>query len=392
MNKGRRTMTYTIFLLSFVCSVGMSTQGFMLSSFIEHYALAAAAQGLVSSFSSLGCLIAMASAGFFIGRIKKTGVSLICICVIAVAFFLISFAPPFAWLLACFMLFGFSLSLLDATNMSIIADLHSGEDSARPLNVMQGVYGVGGLLSPLLFAALMAIGFSWNGVFRVLCLFVLVVLAFYIAVLRKTANELPALSTLIQTLRPSDYWVFIKTKTNILLLLCCAFFAMHQLGFSIWIRRYVTDYLSGGELGTLSLSLFWVGTALCRLLISRLRIPPQKLILFGMLLAALFVAIGVLSGSASVMAICSFLIGFANGATLPMLIYLGCRWNVNSMLTTSLLMLFFNIAAMLCTPLVGAIVAESGITAGMMVFAVAAVLSALCIAPILKTSPDQASL
>lgn len=392
MNKGRMTMTYTIFLLSFVCSVGMSTQGFMLSSFIDHYALAAASQGLVSSFSSFGCLIAMACAGFFIGRVKKTSMSLVCICAFAVAFLLISFAPPFAVLLSSYLLFGLSLAMLDATNNSLIADLHAGENSSRYLNAMHGVFGVGGLLSPLLFAALMAMGLSWNGVFRILFVFVLIVLAFYVFVSRKTANALPAQPAGIRKLRASDYWTFIKTKTNILLLLCCAFFAVHQLGFSLWIKRYVTDYLSGGELGTLCLSLFWVGTAACRLLLSRLRFAPQKLILVGMLLAALFVVLGVLSGSAVVMVVFAFLIGFANGATLPMLIYLGCRWNTNTMLTTSLLMLFFNVAAMLCAPLVGAIVAGSGITAGMMVFAVTAVLSALCIAPILKTSPDAAPL
>ena len=102
-----------IMLLMFVGAVCTSTQGILLTDFIEEYNLESSRQGLMSAFQSVGMLLALFLIGAFLGKTRKVNILTFSAFLIPFVFFILTHKPPFAVLLASYGVYGFAFGFVD---------------------------------------------------------------------------------------------------------------------------------------------------------------------------------------------------------------------------------------------------------------------------------------
>jgi len=103
----------------------------------------------------------------------------------------------------------------------------------------------------------------------------------------------------------------------------------HQSGLVVWLPMYLQDFLGATPfLGSLSLSLLWVGIILGRLLCSRLTryLQAEKIVIAGGLAGGLIIMAGFASQQPLWIVISTGLAGLASGAVIPLLVNIACDW------------------------------------------------------------------
>jgi len=366
--------TTGIYLVMFTMSVCNTIQSPLLTVLIDHYQLKSAMQGILSSFQSIGSLVALFIAVFVTGKVGKPAIMLTLSLLFVLSMLGAATMPAFFVLVIFYMVFGIAKGLTDAATSSSIADLYDGRTTARRMGVLHGVFGIGGLLAPILIVQLLRTGMPWNYVYLVFAIFSLLSLIAF-SWIYNTAR---------QTIKPlqrssridfSAVKAFSRSRRNWLLLGATFAFAVCQIGYFLWISRYVEVRLGDAPMGAVALSLFWIGTAASRIFLPRLKMPSVRIIIWGNLLAGIFALAGIWSMSIPVILVTSLLVGITSGAAISLLLYIGCTWmRENTMFMTTAI----------CPPMVGAINAAAGMSWGMTAALLFALLSSLCFLPLRK--------
>ena len=379
--RAKQIYTYCLFAVFFVCAMIHATQGAMLTGWIEHYRLEAAAQGAIGSVQSAGMLVALLVLVWQAGKVAKNTIITFSFIAIVALLFVVSFMPPF-WLLIviyCFVgvFYGSICSLLS----SVIADLHDGEDSSKYMSRLHGVYGAGGLVLPLFFRALLGGGMYWNIAFRVVASILAAILVVFIILSNYSLKSLAPRRGSNKRITSGDLKDFFTRGTNILLIMGVLLYGMHQSVITTWSIRYVEVFLGNRALSSLTLSLYWAGVTVSRLLTHKvLPVLPIKIVFFGNFIAAVAIFTGVLSGSATAVAVLTFVMGLANGTTMPALISACCADNdCNTILPTNVMNFALYTAFFLCPLVVGAIESYTSLSGGMLLSAFFAAISGLAI-------------
>lgn len=383
--KSINRLTNGVFIVYFVMSLCNTIQGTLLTDLINFYHLQGAMQGMLGTFQSIGSLISLIIAIFMVGRIKKPVVLIIVIII-----FMISMAvgaTQAAWpvFLLIYLIFGIAKGLDDTTASSMIADLHDGRKAAGKIGFLHGVFGIGGLLAPILIIQLISMGIAWNGVYMVFSIIAVLSLAIYLYTYFKSRKAVEFRFNGRQSITLSDIKSLFSDRRNWLLCISTFSFAVYQIGYYLWISRYVGVNLNNPAMGAVALALFWIGTAVSRIFVPHLKSPAVKIIILGNILAAAVALIGLWSVSIPIILVCSFFAGLTNGATNSMLLYIGCSWlRENTTLVTTVLFFVFYIGQAVCPPAVGAISASAGLAWGISISALFAILSALSMLPLRK--------
>ena len=377
--RAKKIYTYCIFAAFFLCAIVYATQGAMLTSWIEHYNLEAAAQGAVGSLQSAGMTIALFVLIWQAGRVSKNTIVTVSLIMITALLLAVSFMPPFALLVALFCFIGICYGSISSLSSSVIADIYDGEDSSKNMSKLHGIFGIGGLVMPFVYRGLLNGGIYWNIAIRIIVILLAAVSVAFIILSRYSLKTvvLPQYSN--QKIAREDLRLFFKRGPNILLILSVLFYGTHQSVIMVWIIRYVEVDLKSPALSALSLSLYWAGVTLTRLLIHRiLHASPMKIVVFGNIVAAVAIASGVLSGSAIAVAVLMLVMGFANGTTVPSMISACCADNdCNTILPTNVMNISLYTAFFLCPLAVGALESYASLKEGMYMSALFAFLCGL---------------
>lgn len=375
-NTLKKLFTYSIILLMFTSALCNSTQGTLLTRYIDFYALESASQGLMSSAQSAGNLIALFSIGLLAGKLLKTSILMISAVSVPVIFVLLGFKPAFSVLLVAYMLFGAAFAFQDSLASALMVDLNP-EKSRLYMNLLHGVFGLGGLIGPIFFSSLMKEGLEWSGVLVLAACISSVSCAVYILFAGKASKLLPASTMPKKKIDLGDIRRFVSEKRKMILLICAICFGAHQIGISSWINRYVADYIGDVNNGPLSLSMFWVGTAASRFLSSVLRIRDSTKVSLGFLLTSVFILIGVLSRNGTVMVFCCLFAGLAEGPILPLMLDMSCRWErENTSLGSSMLLLAHYCGLLLMPLMIGKLAALADLMTAMLLPAAASLIGA----------------
>jgi len=270
MIKKHLTGFYTAMLILtlFLYSLSYSTQGFFLSNFIEKYDLKASAQGIAMISQSAFSVIAIISMMIVTGRMQKHIIVLFTLILSCVAMFGLSFAPTFSLMIIFYGMFGISLGSMDTAGNALMIDIHP--KSPVRLNDMHSLFGFGNIIAPLIYQFLISIGIPWNRVFLFIFIAQALLASVFIIVVR--SGNPPVENTkdtdkIKFTLK--DIPLYLKSNGSILLFTSLFFYAMHQIGVVLWIRRYFEVEMGSGQMGALALSAFWLGTAVSRALLPR---------------------------------------------------------------------------------------------------------------------------
>ncbi|HOQ16921.1 MAG TPA: MFS transporter [Defluviitaleaceae bacterium] len=376
MNK-KLLYTYCILMMLFVISLCNTTQGIILSDYIVYYALESSKQGLVSAFQSTGNIIGLIIIILLSGKYKKSTMLAISAALIPVIFFIIGNKPALFILLLSYAFFGIVFALWDSLGSSLMADIHT-INSSRYMNLLHGFFALGGIIGPLIFQSLGTEGFSWDQMLRLAGIISLV------AVFLFTLGLVSAKKLIIENKDNSsdilitDIKTFFREKRNRIILISAFLYGAHQIGITVWMTRYISEYLGTPQWGPAALSLFWVGIAISRLVASRLSLEPAKWIFFGHLISGIVIAIGVLSENGFIMFICCGLSGLAEGAILPMTLDMACNWRKGKSSLGSSMILFVHYVGFIVTPpLIGALIFTYGIKVGMIMPAILSIVATL---------------
>jgi len=369
----------TLSLLLIVCGYSMSFNilSNTMDPLVKEFSLTGAAQGLMSSMINFGSMLPLLIIPMLQGRVHKAWL-ILGASVLQVAMLLLTGASgSFGLLLFSCVLLGAGNNTTDSIVNSYMVDLHP-ENSAGVLGLLHGFYGIGGLLTPILVSAILSAS-GWRPAYYVAAaIFALIVLFFVVVGLRslkgagaaQTAPETPMSAAMLR-----DY---IRSKRNLLFLAAAAFYAASQIGLLNWVVRYTSVQFNDAQTGSLCLTAYWVCTTICRLVTPHLPFQPGKMMVIGMLGAAVFNVIGVISGSAVGMLLASALIGIISGQYIPVMISEATRGNEDrTSLITSGIFLLMGLARMVMPLGMGA-VSSASLAIAMLMPAVAALLCALC--------------
>ncbi len=383
-NRLKRLFTFSIILLMFTGALCNATQGTLLTSYIDHYGLHSSAQGLMSSMQSAGNLAALLLIGLIVGRLSKTTVLMLSALMIPVVFLILSTQPAFFILLVGFLVYGIAFGFQDSLASALMVDLQP-EKSGLYMNILHGVFGLGGLSAPVFYAFLMSRGMAWNEVLALVAGFCAVSCVVYMILRARIDKCYQGGVAPARKIELADIKRFVSERRKAVLLLCAFLFGAHQIGISSWIARYVSEFLGTPAYGALALSLFWVGTAASRLISVLLPISRAKKIFFGFLFTSIFIAAGIISNNGLVMAVCCLLAGLAEGPILPLMLDMSCSWErENTSLGSTMILLALYIGFLIMPVLIGKLAAVTNMNAAMMTTVLVAVLGGVFAAGLIK--------
>lgn len=390
MKEKRSKFFYTaaIYLMMFTASVCTTTQGVMLTQYIEYYNLKSFEQGLMSAFQSGGNLAALFLLGVLLRRLKKRNILMITAVMIPCIFMMFGMKPPLSAFLAGYFVYGVVFGFLDSLASSMMVDLYL-ENSSFYMNILHGIYGLGGLTGPLLMRSGSLMGLKWNELLTVTGLiaaaaFVIYCLAMFLSRKMETGNRME------EIIRVRHVAEFLRNKRKRILFYCAFLYGAHQIGITVWTTRYITDYLKEPAFGAIVLSVFWVCVAVSRLVFPRFRWKAETALWVGHLISGLVIFIGVLSKNGQIMIICTGISGLAEGMILPLTLDMGCHFEISHTSLGSSMVLLAHYAGFIITPMVmGAFISVFTVSAGMMLPAVLSIVAAGCMYTLCHTDEKE---
>lgn len=386
--RGKRWMSNSLLMMIFAYAIVNSTMSVLLNEIIGEFGLIGVQEGLMNSLISLGGMAALLAILAIQGRIGKPAMILLSGAVSVLMLLGIGAAPTLPLLLMCCLLQGVGNGFIDGYVNSAMVDVHGGQ-SAKYMGALHGCFGVGSLLAPLAIVWMLG-SLSWRAVYGVVAgVYTLFLLEFALAS-RKAAGSMRQGSMREARLAGADMLAYARRPRNLLLIAASMLYGVTQAGLSLWSVRYFTVQHGDAVLGAAATSAFWVCCTISRFAAPLLRLRPLQLIIGGCLGAAVTLAIGVLSGNATVMLAMTGLNGLISGACLPMLLAESTRgYEGRTSLPTSMTLLFATFGRTLLPLTVGWLTAAANIRIAML-FPAAAGLVAAVLAFFAKEAPREA--
>ena len=362
-----------------------SSHGPLLSPMIERYALTDSQQGYPNSAQNIGCIAAMFTSLWVIGRLRKQTLLTAAVGLMALLMLPLSLLPPFPVYLGLYALVGVAYAYMDAIASSMIADLHTGKNSARMMCVMHACHGLSGIVSPLLLGAALGVDGNMPRAYLAVLAIGAVTLAFLWPVNARV--HLSEAAARPEPLSKRQLAAFFGNPTLRALAIAILFYGVHLSGMIVWIDRYVEVGLQS-TLGALALAFLYAGLTGSRLIVPLLRVRPMTYICFSCLLSAALMILGLCVGNAVVMCACVLACSLVSGALVPVILgtaYAG--FSSNTLLASTLMNLCMLAGNCISSPLIGMIESRAGMGWGMAVCAVALVAAAA--APALRLRAER---
>ena len=366
MSKARRAAC--VFLAMFLFALVNGTMGPLLTKTIDHYALAESQQGLAVAMLNVGCIAALLSSLWVMGRIKKPNLLWLASAATAALMAPLAIPPPFGAYASLFLLVGVALGYTDTLSSSSIADLYAGDErkSAAMMCMLHAVFGSAGILSPIAYRALMDAGLAWNRIYWILCAFGAAALAYIAPTGARWAREAERADAARVSL--AEMGRFVRDRGRALILLAIFLYGAYLSGVTVWIDRYVSVTLGRADLGALSLSLFWLGLTASRLISPLIRLRPTTLIRIACYATSAILAVGIAASNAAFLCAAGAVAGLFSGAIIPLLLHVACRqYPSNTLLATTFLFLALYSAQSVFPPMMGYIESVGGLRLAMLV-------------------------
>lgn len=364
-SKQAKRLTFSILVMIFGFAFVMNSTGILMNGVINDFSLIGYEQGLMSSMIAIGSLVALVVMPLLQGRIKKW-VMLIASGVIQIVVMVsLGIFNIYGLLLICYILLGVGNGWLDSYANSIVMDINSG-NSTKPMGVLHGWFGVGGLIAPIAIQSLLAYT-NWRGIYFMLAGLVALTVLQFVFQSKRTGTSFNVSSIEEPKLRFHEVTNFLKKKYNLFLIGGAMMFSATFSSLAVWIVRYMFVRFDAPELGATALSVFWVFGTLSRFLAPHIKLRPLKLFIIGALSIVVFLTIGILSGNQIVIIIMYGVIGLLSGHCMPMIMQESLKkYPGRTSLPTSVMLLVMCITRIFMPLLVGFIAAISTISVAMM--------------------------
>lgn len=358
MEKHKKLFFFVVGITMFVINFANSVQGVLLSDFVSFYGLESTSKGYMGTFQSIGCILVCLFMILIAGRVKKHKLLVFSVTCVFASLLGRSFMPgSYSVFLIFYFIFGLAYASASTISSSITAQLYKGNAVAMGLN--HAFLSFGGIIGPLLLRAARK-NMEWNQVCLMMAAVALAILLIYLVTTKICQDVTATLKEDNSKITGCDVKGFFGQGRNILLTISAMGYLAFQQCIIVWLPTYMSTCLGVDDLSAITLSLFWIGCLLARLLVPRIKLRTEILYTVGCLLSAALIVGGILSGNATVMMVCVILGGFASGACVPQFFLLGSMWSKNSMLSSNVLGVAMYTSSMIASPITATATAWTG--------------------------------
>jgi len=284
--------------------------------------------GSLVSFMQMGSLTAIVVSLLIMKRLRQTTVTRIGYMFLILALLGISFTSGKFLLFALYAVIGFSAFLVDSGSNAVLAsDFY--EKRALYIPLLHFCYSAGAIITG--FVILPFKGPLWRFAYGSVGTIIAVILIFAHIEKRyrgkgkhSTAGKAPS------QLQVGPILPILKDKAFVMYTLVIMLYMGSQIICSTWIPVYVeTELMQSPAITATSLTVFWVGIAISRLLMGPVMSRggnPFALSIVGMILAAATLFVLPFTGNIILVLILVASCGFFAGATIPMYIVVTATW------------------------------------------------------------------
>jgi len=365
MKKSQRfSLTASLLLgMMFLASI-FTLQGSLLTSLITHYSVSDSVQGFASSTASIGGVMALVSSFFLIGKMSKLLLLRLSVATCAVFLALLKLSPTYVVFVIVWFALGIGMGYLDMLVSSCMADLYEGRAATRMMCILHTSYGIVSSVVPMIYGHILTSGIKWNNIYLFVATAGVLLFALFSLVVRYARTGRQAEPTAENKMSLKDMRTVLSK--GVLPALVCAMFCqgIYLGGFNTWIERYVSVTLES-NLGSLSLSMMFLGVMISRLTLAFAPISPVKYIRFAGLASGVFLLAVLPFRSGAAMCIGIFASGVSFGAFIPCTLDVGCAATPeSSMFATTAMMLAVYLGQAVAPPIIGALGAAFNLHVG----------------------------
>jgi len=371
-------VTAAAFVSIFIYSFIVSLPAVLINEVVEAFSLDGTYEGFMGAFASFGFMLSIFFIVLIQGRAQKSTVLIVAFAAQAIMLFICGFSPVFLLFCIGCSLVGFSGGFIDTFSNSTIVDIHKGK-GAKYLGFLHGLFGVGSLLSPLVFFwALRYI--DWRGVHYALAIASVLVMLLVFLLTRGLSKNTETVNVREHLFTKKDLVDYIKVRRNAALALA-GFFSMGGIScVLVWIVRYMTLRYGAPELGALSISIYWVCSTINRFfLVQHVKRAPMKFFTLGAVLSSLIVLVGIFSGSPVVLCVMIGFFGLCSGHFVPVMVSeCAVGYEGRTTFTTSFIMFVMSLGRIAAPVMMAFTSTQISLTFSMMLPVAAIVITACC--------------
>lgn len=337
----------------------------LLNDIIESYQLKGTQEGLMSSMISIGALTALITSILLQGYFKKSRLIVFSGLTAAAALILKGISMPYLIFLTVCLLMGFGNGMADSYQSSFLADLNK-EDTPRHMGAMHGIFGIGGVLTPVIFSKMLK-HFYWRTVYIIAGIICIVFILQFAAISHFLEKRLSLVSKTEPKFSLNNFKNLLFNRHFVMLLLCIFFCAAAQSGMTVWTIRYVSMYLKSSDLSGLCLSAFWTASTVSRFCSPLIPWKPCKIIAAGAFISAITWTIALVINVPVSIFIACIMVGLASGSGIPLSLSEGTSmYGGQTGFATSMLMFFKTVGQILSPIMIAFISSKCQMRAGML--------------------------
>jgi MFS family permease len=341
----------------------------LLNDIITCYQIKGTQEGLMSSMISVGSLTALFTTIFLQGRFKKANFIIVSGLLATVMMIIQGIPMSFPMFLAAGLLMGYGNGGMDSCQSSFLADLNK-EDTPRHMGAMHGIFGIGGVLTPIILKTMLRY-YHWRTVYMIVGMVCLLLVVQFAIVTNYLKLRVSVVGKIEPKFSVMGIKKFIANKYTILLLLSLLFGAAAQSGMIVWTIRYVSLYLNSPELAGFCLSVYWIASTVSRFCSPMMPWKPYQFLTFGAITSAIIWALALVINLPIVIFVACILVGLASGSCIPMSLSEGVAINPEQTgISTSMLMIFKSFGQILSPIVVAFMSSMYDMRVGMLITAI----------------------
>lgn len=314
----------------FVYAIAANMLGPLATNIMATTGLTLSQSGSLVSFLQIGSLIAMVVSLIIMKRMRQITVTRVGYAFLIFALIAISLTSGSFLLFALYLIIGFSAFLIDSGSNAVLAGDYY-KKRALYISLLHFCYSAGAIITG--FVILPFKGPLWRWAYGTVGMLVaiIIVISFLEQRYRNRNKENQGIAKEAPPeVQAGPITPLLKDKAFIMYTLVLMFYMGSQIICSTWIPVYVeTELLQPPAITATSLTVFWIGIAISRLLMGPIMNKggnPFTLSIAGMILAGVTLFALPFTTNIIMVLLLVALCGFFAGATIPMYIVVTATW------------------------------------------------------------------
>lgn len=368
-----------VYFVAFCTNMSNNVTGPMLNDLMKHYSVPLADSGVFASLQNIGSVFVTFTVAVWLKRYNRARLFVVPTLLLGFTMLAIGCAPKYPLFLVLYSVMGMGIALTDVFSNALIPDLMF-EKKAAALSILHGVCGLGGITMAILSGIVLDSGMSWNKVYIIVGVCMLVLMAAIIVGNAACGKEIRPYVIPSEEKGSTPVGTFLKDSRIWVCLVVMITYAAAQSAVAAWTPQYCKEVFGSSALAANgALIAYWAGAAPMRILygVTGLnKLNPKKVLVYGNILSGAVMIAGMLFHSYAATIISVFIFGVLNAVAIPLIMSFANEYYPNdSSVTSSAMMLGLYIATIIIPVVLANSAAAWGMNAIIIIAAILVVIS-----------------